>query len=133
MVAVDNIDDVVQRAAQIEFVQRLGGVQALGAEVGRPLERERFRANLYIQPVNDEPFAEDAWLGRTLQVGDAARLTVVRRDKRCVMTTIDPTTAETEPAVLRTIVQRHEQCAGVFASVITSAAIRVGDPIYLIE
>jgi uncharacterized protein YcbX len=108
-------------------------LRQLGAEVGRPLERERFRANVYLQPVDDEPFAEDSWIGRTLLVGDAARLTVVRRDKRCVMTTIDPTTAETEPAVLRAIVQRHEQCAGVFASVIASATIRVGDPIYLVD
>jgi uncharacterized protein YcbX len=107
-------------------------VRRLGEEVGRPLERERFRANFYLQPEQDAPFIEDEWVGRTLAIGDTVRLAVTQRDKRCVMTTLDPATAEATPAVLRTIVERHGQCAGVYASVIATGVVRLGDPVRLI-
>jgi uncharacterized protein len=102
----------------------------LGAEVGRPLERQRFRANLYLAPVDGEPFTEDAWVGQVLQVGERVRLAVTKRNVRCVMTTLDPATAEANPAVLRTIVQQHEQCVGLHAAVLTTGTIRQGDPVY---
>lgn len=107
-------------------------LRRLSQEVGRPLERERFRANLYLQPGRDEPHAEDSWVGRILAIGDGgARLAVIRRNKRCVMTTLDPATADADPAVLRAIVHQHDECAGVYASVIATGVVRAGDPVYL--
>jgi uncharacterized protein YcbX len=105
----------------------------LSEAVGRPLEPERFRANLYLEPATAESFAEDAWVGRTLQIGDETHLGVIRRNKRCVMTTLDPATAAADPAVLRTIVQRREECLGVYASVLAAGGVRIGDPVYLVD
>jgi hypothetical protein len=108
-------------------------LRQLSAEVGLPLMRERFRANLYIEPAGGRPFEEDAWVGRVLAIGDTVRVGVTKRNVRCAMTTLDPLTAAAEPAVLRAIAQRYQTCAGIYATVITPGVIRAGDPIGLID
>ncbi len=47
-------------------------VRALGAEIGKPIDRRRFRANFYADWHDNQPFREDALVGQTLQVGEAA-------------------------------------------------------------
>lgn len=105
----------------------------LSGEVGRQLERERFRANLYLEPIDNQARAENAWVGRVLKIGGSARIGITRRNVRCVVPTLDPATAVSDPAILQTIAQRHETCAGVYATVIAQGAIRVGDPVILDE
>src|SRR5207302_617519 len=65
-------------------------VRGLGAELGRPLDRRRFRANLYAEWSDGRPFREDELVGRTLVVGGKLRLAVLERDPRCKMITLDP-------------------------------------------
>jgi uncharacterized protein YcbX len=101
----------------------------LSREVGQPLARQRFRANLYLATTSGEPFAEDQWLGQVLAIGDSVRVAVTKRNVRCAMTTIDPASAAIAPAVLRTIAQQHETCAGVHAVVVATGTVRVGDPV----
>jgi MOSC domain-containing protein YiiM len=47
------------------------------------------------------------------------------------MTTLDPATSTSAPEVLRTIVERREECVGVYAVVLARGWVRAGDPIYL--
>jgi uncharacterized protein YcbX len=105
----------------------------LSREVGLPLERQRFRANVYLATASGEPFAEDQWLGRVLAIGESVRVAVTKRNVRCAMTTIDPASAALTPAVLRTIAQRHETCAGVHATVVATGVVRVGDPVSIVR
>ncbi len=106
--------------------------RALGEEMGRPMDRRRFRANFYADWNDDRPFREDALVGRTLQFGERLRIAVLERDPRCKMITLDPDTAEMDPSVLRHVAQAHEGKAGVYGAVLVEGVVRKGDPIWLV-
>ena len=61
-------------------------VDALCQGIVAEADSRRFRPNLVIEA--DEPFAEDAWVGGTLQIGTAV-LRVDKRDSRCAVITVD--------------------------------------------
>jgi MOSC domain-containing protein len=106
-------------------------VRGLAAELGRVIDRRRFRANFYADWQDDRPFREDELVGHALQVGDKLRLLVLERDPRCKMITIDPDTGETAPDIHRHVMVAHEGMAGVYAAVLREGVVRQGDPIYL--
>ena len=107
-------------------------VRALGEELGMTMDRRRFRANLYVDWLQDRPYRENELVGRTLQLGDRLRIAIIERDPRCKMITIDPETAETERRILRHVNETHGCTAGVYAAVLVEGIARKGDPIYLI-
>lgn len=89
----------------------------------------RFRPNLLVDLENGEAFDELNWVGRILRIGNAARIATTEADQRCMMITLDPVDAKSSPAVLRCVVQRHKQCAGVYGTVLTPGEVHVGDTI----
>jgi uncharacterized protein YcbX len=91
----------------------------------------RFRPNLLIDLQDGVPFEELNWVGRILRVGDAARVAIIKVDKRCVIITLDPETGESSPGILRCVVHQHEKCAGVYGTVLTAGEVRVGDRVWL--
>ncbi len=109
----------------------LATVQALSEDAGT-IDHRQFRSNIYMDLASGQPFDEESWAGSLLQIGDEVRIGVTKRDGRCMMVNLDPDTATQNPKVLRTIVQRHEGQAGVYANVIRRGMIRVGDPIKLL-
>lgn len=106
--------------------------RALGAEMNRPVDRRRFRANFYADWQDDVPYREESLIGRTLQIGERLRIAVLERDPRCKMITLDPDTAEADPAVLRHVARSHDGKAGVYAAVLVEGIVRKGDPIWLV-
>jgi uncharacterized protein YcbX len=104
----------------------LASVEAFALSVGMPLDRRRFRANLYVEGL--EPDQEYRWLSRRLQVGEAI-LEVVRPCGRCVMITIDPDSLEATPAVLGKLAQEREEIMGIRCRVVTPGRVHVGDQI----
>ena len=106
-------------------------IAALGETAGLALDVRRFRPNLVVEAAGDEPFREDSWVGRELQLG-AMRLRVDRRDIRCIMVNVDPTTTRRNAAVLRAIARDRKGCLGVYASVVAPGAVAVGDPVTLL-
>lgn len=109
-------------------------VRAIGAAAGHEIEPRRFRMNVVVEALSDEPGQEDTWLGGTLTFGardDSLRLAPRRRDERCMMINLDPETAVQQPAVLRTVVREREQCAGVYTWPIGPGSIAVGDLVRL--
>jgi uncharacterized protein YcbX len=102
---------------------------------GVPVALERFRANLVIRP--DDPAAtERHWLGHALALGDDPDPPVLRLDwpiPRCAMVAIDPITAVRDPGVLRTVVQRFGNEAGVYCAVQAPGRIRLGDRVRFAE
>lgn len=104
----------------------------IGEATGHALDPLRFRPNLLIDTVTPEPFQEDAWVGRVLRVG-SARVRIDKRDGRCVVITIDPTTGDRAPEVLREVAQSREGCLGVYATTVDVGECRLGAPIYLQE
>ncbi|MBZ0289667.1 MAG: MOSC domain-containing protein, partial [Anaerolineae bacterium] len=100
----------------------------------QPPDIRRFRPNIVIDTGGNEPFAEDQWVGKTVTFGetdDSPALQVTLRDLRCVMVNLHPDTAQSDPAVLKTVAQLNETCAGVYATVIRTGTLAVGQPVYL--
>lgn len=71
---------------------------ALNARLAEPITMRRFRPNIVVSGC--EPFAEDTWA--TLTIG-ALGFRGVKRCDRCVVTTVDPDTAQTGVEPLRTL------------------------------
>lgn len=109
----------------------LGLAERIGAERGAALDPRRFRANIYLQPTADAVL-ESEWIGRVLAVGPELRLAVTEPDQRCMMITLDPQSADADPALLRIVAGSHANCAGVYASVLRPGMVRTGDAIELL-
>ena len=104
-------------------------VNQLGDELGLSLDKRRFRANIYAYFEGMTGFAEEALIGRKLQLGTKAVIAVTDRDPRCKMITLDPDTAAARPEVLRRVAQAHDGKAGLYGAVLVEGTIRSGDEI----
>jgi uncharacterized protein len=103
----------------------LASVRALAKESG-PIDPRQFRANIYVEPLSGEAFAEVSWTGGILKVGDEVLAGVTQRDPRCMMVNLNPDDAQQNVQVLKTIVKTHEGQAGIYANVIRPGVVRVG-------
>lgn len=109
-----------------------GSLQALAAAAGEPaVDARRFRMTIELEGL--EPFAEEEWLGRTVQVGEA-RVRPLGNVGRCIVTSRDPESGEVDlPTLdllreLRAGVQSTEPLPfGVVGEVVQPGAVRVGD------
>lgn len=107
-------------------------VRQIEAELGRPVDERRFRANIYFNFASDGGgFAEDNFVGRRLRIGAKATVMVLERDPRCKMISLDPDTGEHNPEVLRKVAQAHANFAGVYCAVLVEGLLKKGDLIEL--
>lgn len=106
-------------------------VARIAEETGTRENPWRFRPNLLVDLTYGEAFDELKWVGKTLRLGDKARIAVTEVDERCVMITLDPATGESTPGILKCVVQQHNKCSGVYATVLTPGEVRAGDTITL--
>ena len=100
-------------------------------------DARRFRPNLVLDDGPDgEPFAEDELLGARLQAPSGLELTVGLPTPRCVVPTRAQDGLPADPAILRTLVERHRidlgpfgrlGCAGAYAEVASAGRLRTGD------
>ena len=104
----------------------------IGSEIGALVDPRRFRANIYLTLDALGPFGENELVGRNLRIGPEATFSVLERDLRCKMVTLDPDTAEQNPAVMRCVTQNHGCAAGLYASVLVEGTIHPGDEVLLI-
>ncbi len=108
-------------------------VSQLAEESGTAPDPRRFRANFYLDLASGAGFGEDQFVGKTLRLGERATISVVGRDGRCLMITLDPDTGEKEPTILKTVAQRHEGRAGIYAAVLVEGMVRAGDAVELLD
>jgi uncharacterized protein len=95
-------------------------------------EVRRFRPNIVVEIANGEAdFVENAWIGHTLAIGDAVRLSITGPCPRCVMTTLPQGDLPKDPGILRTAAQHNQVNVGVYASVLQGGTVRRGDPVGL--
>jgi uncharacterized protein YcbX len=111
----------------------LQSARQLAEETGTPVDKRRFRANVYVDLMSDQGFGENELVGRSLKIGPKVIIRVLERDPRCVMITLDPDTSERTPAILKKVAQAHEGMAGVYGAVIVEGMLHKGDPIELLD
>jgi uncharacterized protein YcbX len=105
----------------------------LGEETGVTVDKRRFRANVYVDLTSADGFAENEFVGKSLRIGSKVVVSILERDPRCMMITLDPDTAEKTPAILKQVAQAHEGMAGVYGAVLVQGMIRKGDSVELID
>jgi uncharacterized protein YcbX len=94
-------------------------------------EVRRFRPNIVVETANGEKdFVENAWIGRTLAIGDV-RLSITGPCARCVMTTLSQGDLPKDNGILRTAAQHNRANVGVYASVLQGGKVRRGDSLSL--
>lgn len=108
-------------------------VKKLGEESAVAVDKRRFRANIYLDLISADGFAEDEFVGKSLRIGSRAVVSVLNRDGRCMMITLDPDTGEKTPAILKTVAQAHEGMAGVYGAVLVEGIIRQGDSVEVVD
>jgi uncharacterized protein len=95
-------------------------------------EIPRFRPNVVMETIRGlEGFAENAWIGHTLRVGDEVRISVTKPCSRCVMTTLAQGDLPKDVDILRTAVKHNQTHVGVYASVIQGGTVHRGDSVRL--
>jgi MOSC domain-containing protein len=93
-------------------------------------EVRRFRPNIVVEPDHDvRDFVENVWIGDTLAIGEAVRLSITGPCPRCVMTTLPQGDLPKDPGILRTAAQDNRANVGVYASVLRAGSVRRGDPV----
>jgi hypothetical protein len=105
-------------------------------------EVRRFRPNVVVEPpAGAKGFVENAWVGRTLAIGDELRLRVTDPCPRCVMTTLPQGDLPRDLGILRAAADHNRihvpfanqdmASVGVYATVERGGRIRRGDRLRL--
>jgi uncharacterized protein YcbX len=105
----------------------------LSEETGTLVDKRRFRANVYLDLTSSDGFTEDEFVGRSVRLGTKVVVSILERDPRCAVITLDPDTGEKTPALLKRVAQDHSGTAGVYGAVLVEGTLRKGDPIELLN
>jgi uncharacterized protein YcbX len=111
----------------------LQSARQLADETGMQMDKRRFRANVYVDLASAGGFAENEFVGRSLRIGPKMVVSVLERDPRCMMITLDPDTGEKTPTILKKVAQAHDGMAGVYGAVMVEGMLHKGDPIEVLE
>jgi len=111
----------------------LQSARQLAQETNMPMDKRRFRANVYVNLTSAQGFAENRFVGRSLRIGPKTVVTILERDPRCVMITLDPDTGEKTPVILKKVAQAHDGMAGVYGAVMVEGMLHKGDPVELLD
>jgi uncharacterized protein YcbX len=111
----------------------LQSARRLAEETGIPMDKRRFRANVYVDLASAEGFVENEFVGQSLRIGPKVIVTILERDPRCMMITLDPDTGEKTPAILKKVAQAHDGMAGVYGAVMVEGMLHKGDSVELLD
>ncbi|KKI92863.1 sulfurase [Bacillus sp. SA1-12] len=92
----------------------------------------RFRPNLLISLQEKIPFIEEEWFGKHIRIGSEVEIQLKRHCERCMIITVDPENGERDASLLKTVVKERKNHFGVYASVIKTGQIHVGDEVVLL-
>jgi uncharacterized protein YcbX len=95
-------------------------------------EPRRFRPNLIIDTGGQRGFVENDWIDKTIAIGPDVRIQVTGPCPRCVMTTLKQADLPKDPEILKTAARHNEVRVGVYASVVQTGTIRIGDTLTVV-
>lgn len=99
---------------------------------GAPLEAVRIRANLVVDLPEGKAFDEDAWVGRSLRIGDTL-IAVTGAAEDGFVTGFRPEIGRGDPDMLKGLLQIRNGRLGVVARIVSGLRIRVGDPVIIAD
>lgn len=108
------------------YGDRLYAIKSSACEMGFPYLTGREQGSMLR---SGDGFGEDGFVGRTLGLGSRVQVTIVERDPRCKMITLNPDTTEMNPKVLQIVGRGHGGKAGVYGAVLVKGKVRRGDSI----
>ncbi len=108
-------------------------LDGVSAQIGYRVRFERFRPNFYVNADDEFDETERTLDGRRLHVGEELVLRVRYGIERCVVPTYDLETGESDPRILRYIVQQRQNIMGIYCDVETEGTVRTGDPVTLLR
>jgi uncharacterized protein YcbX len=109
-------------------------IREISRLAGSAPDMRRFRPNIVARLSRPMPFQEDEWLGGVLlfgEPGEGPRVSVTMRDARCSMVNFDPDSGRSDPALMKSIVRRNQNNAGIYGTVIRTGRLTVGQTISL--
>jgi hypothetical protein len=117
--------------AKVVSVINLASVRDLERVVGQPVDPLRFRANVYVDGLS--PWAEKAWVGRKLALGEV-EAEVVKAIMRCAAINVNPKSAERDMNLLRALEAAFgENACGVYLAVRKGGRISEGGSVSLLD
>ena len=134
-------DEVTQEAMPPQSFFDCASVHVLTTNTLRALQERydgdfdvrRFRPNLVVDAGDETRFAEDAWIGKSLRIGDEVVLNVSAPASRCVMTTLAQDGLTADNGILRTAARHHGANVGVYAEVVHGGRIANGDEVRIVS
>jgi uncharacterized protein YcbX len=108
-------------------------VTLMQSQRATPVDKRRFRANVYVDLTSAKGFVENELVGRSVKIGPKVVISILERDPRCVIITLDPDTGEQAPAILKKVAQAHDGMAGVYGAVLVEGMLHKGDPVELLD
>lgn len=116
---------MTDQSAQWISILSDASLATLSQAAGRPMDRRRFRGNLWVEGL--APWEEQSWIGQDVRLGGCV-LRVKEPIGRCSATHADPETGrrDVETLALLTALGQAENF-GVFAEVIRGGEIALGD------
>ena len=119
-----NLTDSPTRTISISNERSLVELEKHG---GRPVDRRRFRGNLWIDGI--EPWAELEWPGMDVHVGEVT-LHVTERIERCAATNANPDTGVRDMNIPQTLQRAYGHIDfGVLAEVRVGGTAAIGDSV----
>lgn len=107
----------------------LASLSEVERAAGRPVDRRRFRANVYISGA--QAWEEFKWIGRRLRL-DGIEVEAFQRTGRCEATNVDPRTAQRDMALPALLLRTwgHSDF-GIYVKVVSGGTVRVGGAVAL--
>lgn len=118
------------RPISLMSLQTVGQIES---ELEFPIDKRRFRMNIYFNLDSGEGFGEDKLINHRLRIGDKAEVMILEPDPRCKAISLDPETGAHNPQILKKVAQLHEANAGVYCAVLVEGMLKAGDSISIVE
>ncbi|WP_176474169.1 MOSC domain-containing protein [Niallia circulans] len=103
----------------------------LSTSFGESIDERRFRGNI-VYDLQESGINEQDLLGKKIKIGSDVILKINKFCERCMIITVDPETGIRQPKLLKQIVKERNNHFGLYASVIHTGIIHIGDEIAIL-
>jgi MOSC domain-containing protein len=95
-------------------------------------DARRFRPNIVLATPGESGFLEQTWVGKTLAIGEQVRVRIMMPTHRCAATTLPHHGLPKDNEILRTANRHNAGNVGVYAAVLETGTVRVGDAVEVV-